>query len=96
MVQNSQNCNDAFANAVGHYNPKKVQHPAHAGDLPPLLVENGIAWMAVYTSRFYPDDVVGKTVVVHDMPDDFRTQPSGGSGEKIACGEIKAWEQNAG
>ncbi|BDZ83738.1 hypothetical protein Lac2_18720 [Claveliimonas bilis] len=33
---------------------------------------------------------MGKTVVIHDMPDDFRTQPSGNSGEKIACGQIVA------
>ncbi len=29
-------------------------------------------------------------IVIHDMPDDFRTQPSGNSGEKIACGQIVA------
>ncbi|MFW5629422.1 MAG: superoxide dismutase family protein [Acetivibrio ethanolgignens] len=34
---------------------------------------------------------MGKTVILHDMPDDFRTQPSGNSGEKIACGEIRAF-----
>ena len=44
--------------------------------------------MMVYTTRFFPEEVVGKTVVIHDMPDDFRTQPSGNSGEKIACGQI--------
>ena len=46
--------------------------------------------MMVYTTRFFPEKVVGKTVVIHDMPDDFRTQPSGNSGEKIACGQIVA------
>ena len=38
-------------------------------------------------------DVVGRTIVLHEMPDDFKTQLSGDSGMKIACGEIKAWEQ---
>ena len=38
-------------------------------------------------------DVVGRTIVLHEMPDDFKTQPSGDSGMKIACGESKAWEQ---
>ena len=86
------NAQDPFANAGGHYNPGNTQHPAHAGDLPPLLIHNGIAWMAVYTGRFHPEDVIGRTVIIHGMSDDFHTQPSGDSGMKIACGEIKAWE----
>lgn len=86
------NAQDAFAGAKGHYNPGKKEHPEHAGDLPSLLVKGGIAWMAVYTGRFYPEEVIGRTVIVHDMPDDFRSQPSGGSGAKIACGEIVVWE----
>lgn len=71
-----------------HYNPENTEHPKHAGDLPPLLANNGIAWSAVYTDRFYPEDVVGRTVIIHDMADDFHTQPSGDSGMKMACGEI--------
>lgn len=86
------NIKDAFANVGKHYNPKEMEHPDHAGDLPPLLSTHGAAWSAVYTGRFFPDDVVGKTVIIHDQPDDFKTQPSGGSGEKIACGEIREWE----
>ena len=85
---------DPFADAGGHDNPQGRPHPQHAGDLPPLLVNEGAAWMMVYTGRFYPEDVVGKTVIVHGMPDDFHSQPSGDSGEKIACGEIKEWEMN--
>ena len=73
-----------------HYNPGNKSHPQHAGDLPPLLSDAGEAWMSVYTSRFFPEDVIGKTVVIHDRPDDFHTQPSGDSGEKIACGKIVA------
>ena len=81
---------DSFANTGGHYNPGNKSHPQHAGDLPPLLSDAGEAWMSVYTSRFFPEDVIGKTVVIHDRPDDFHTQPSGDSGEKIACGKIVA------
>lgn len=72
----------------GHYNPEGMQHPFHAGDLPPLLSVNGSAWYAVYTGRFHPDDVIGRTVVIHGGGDDFYTQPSGNSGAKIACGVI--------
>lgn len=85
------NADDLFADTGQHYNPQDKSHPEHAGDLPPLLVSKGSAWMAVYTDRFYPEDVIGRTVVIHSKPDDFRTQPSGDSGEKIACGEIKEW-----
>ena len=84
---------DPFADTKGHYNPEKEEHPRHVGDLPPVLSNDGTAWMEIYTGRFYPMDVVGRTIVLHEMPDDFKTQPSGDSGMKIACGEIKAWEQ---
>ena len=73
----------------GHYNPTKQPHPQHAGDMPPLLANQGTAFSAFYTDRFYPEDIVGKVVVIHDMPDDFKSQPSGNPGSMIACGEIK-------
>lgn len=83
---------DSFKNAGMHFNPEDREHPRHAGDLPPLLGTRGVVWAAVYTGRFYPEDVIGRTVIIHDKPDDFHTQPSGNSGEKIACGEIISWE----
>lgn len=79
-----------FISAGGHYNPENIAHPAHAGDLPPLLNNAGAAWMAVYTGRFYPEDVIGHTIIIHERADDFHSQPSGDAGEMIACGEIKA------
>ena len=57
--------------------------------MPPLFGNDGFAMMMFYTDRFYPETVIGRTVVIHDMPDDFKTQPAGDSGMKIACGEIK-------
>lgn len=82
---------DPFADAGSHYSRTKVLHPDHAGDLPPLLFSDGFAWMQVYTGRFTPEEVIGKTVVLHGMPDDFHTQPSGDAGMKIACGQIVPW-----
>lgn len=79
---------DPFAQTKGHYNPENTVHPEHAGDFPPLLANEGLAWSAFYTDRFYPEEVIGRTVVIHGMADDFRTQSSGNSGSKIACGEI--------
>ena len=86
------NQQNEFANVQGHYNPANTVHPQHAGDLPPLLSNDGNAWMSVYTNRFYPEDVVGHTVIIHERADDFHTQPSGNAGEMIACGEIAAWD----
>lgn len=80
---------DPFAETGQHYNPGNCPHPAHAGDFPPLLGNGGYALSIFYTDQFFPEEIVGRTVVIHSMPDDFRTQPSGDSGEKIACGEIK-------
>lgn len=78
-----------LADTKGHYNPEQQPHPFHAGDLPPLLSCSGIAYMEVLTNRFTIEEVLGKTVVIHNGADDFRSQPSGDSGEKIACGVIK-------
>ena len=87
----SGNVQNEFADAKGHYNPGVFPHPEHDGDLPPLLSNNGTAWMAVYTSRFYPEDVIGRTVIIHENADDFHSQPSWDAGEMIACGEIVSW-----
>ena len=80
---------DPYADAKTHYNPYNCPHPEHAGDLPPLFGNNGSAFMAFMTDRFTIEEIVGKTVIIHSNADDFTTQPSGNSGEKIACGVIK-------
>lgn len=78
-----------FPNTGSHFNPLNVEHPKHAGDFPPLLGCNGKAHLAVVTNRFRIRDVIGRTVVIHAHPDDFKTQPAGDAGMKIACGVIK-------
>lgn len=85
------NVMDPFADAGADYNPELADYPQNAGDLPVLLSSHGSAWFAVYTGRFFPDDVIGRTVIIYDQPDDYSSQPSGDTGEKIACGEIQAW-----
>jgi len=80
---------DIYADALTHYNPKGCLHPYHAGDMPPLFGENGEAFSAFMTKRFTIDEIIGKTIIIHSSPDDFTTQPSGNSGEKIACGIIR-------
>ena len=79
-----------FADADGHYNPGGCEHPAHGGDMPPLFAtHDGFAWSTFLSDRFKWQDVLGLTVIVHDGPDDFRTQPSGDSGAMIGCGVIE-------
>lgn len=84
----SGNAEDAFANAGMHYNPSDCPHPYHAGDMPPLLGVNGQALLVFLTDRFHINEVIGKTVIIHDRPDDFTSQPSGNARNKIACGVI--------
>lgn len=80
-----------FAQAGGHYDPHGVNHPWHAGDLPPILsLADGVALSAVYTDRFRPADIIGRSVIVHGMTDDLHSQPAGNSGARIACGVIQA------
>ena len=83
------NMDDPFAEAMSHYNPGSCEHPYHAGDLPPLLGNNGFAFSLFLTNRFSINEVIGRTVIIHDHPDDFTTQPSGDSGTKIACGVVQ-------
>ena len=83
------NAEDPFADTGGHFNPYGKEHPLHAGDMPVLFANKGRVWSAFYTERFLPGEVATKTVVIHDMPDDFRTAPAGNSGKKIACGRIE-------
>lgn len=91
-IHNGNSCtgtsSDAFANAGTHYNPENCLHPAHAGDLPSLFGNDGYAYLCTVTNRFTVQEIIGKVIVIHDKPDDFTTQPSGNSGNKIACGEI--------
>lgn len=91
-IHNGMSCTgtdeDPFANAGTHYNPYNCAHPHHAGDLPPLFGNNGYAFLAFFTDRFEVSEIVGRTIVVHSMPDDFTTQPAGNPGAKIACGVI--------
>ncbi len=82
------NIDDPFADAGNHYNPYDCPHPYHAGDMPPLFAADGTAFSAFLTNRFSLREIIGKTVIIHSMPDDFTTQPGGNSGEKIACGKI--------
>ncbi len=81
---------DPYANAGMHYNPGNCTHPYHAGDMPPLFGVGGKAFSMFMTDRFRVPEIIGKTVIIHAKRDDFTSQPSGDSGDKIACGIIRA------
>ena len=86
--------------AGGHFNPETKSHGMpnsgmnHAGDLPNIKSDtNG---NAIYSAKLHgfavntgPTGIVGRSVVVHRDPDDYKSQPAGNSGPRIACGLIK-------
>jgi Cu-Zn family superoxide dismutase len=87
--------------AKGHFNPhgKPHGHPQsearHAGDLPALVAaKNGRAKLdetvGGISLRPGPDYIIGRGVIIHADPDDYRTQPTGNAGARHACGVIKA------
>ena len=84
------NCNignpsNPFMSADGHWNPTNQPHGNHAGDFPVLFSNGGRARMLFFTNKFKVADIIGKSVIIHESPDDYRTQPSGNSGKMMAC-----------
>ncbi|MBO8171683.1 MAG: superoxide dismutase family protein [Bacillaceae bacterium] len=83
-----EDAKNPFLSAGGHWNPDNQPHGNHAGDFPVLFSNNGKAFMTFFTNRFKPEDVIGKSVIIHLNPDDYRTQPAGDAGKRIGCGVI--------
>ena len=86
--------------AKGHFNPHGKPHgdpksvERHAGDLPALKAgKDGRAKidveMDVITLMPGAANVVGKGLIIHADPDDYKTQPTGNAGARLACGVIK-------
>lgn len=88
-IHESGNCARPFDQTGNHYNPTNMPHPQHAGDMPPLLGNQGYAYQVFYDKRFSIDEIIGRSVIIHSHADDFMTQPSGNSGDKIGCGTIR-------
>lgn len=80
---------DPFKAVGNHWNPTKQPHGNHAGDFPVLFSNAGTSMMCFFTNKFKVRDIIGKSVVIHENPDDYRTQPAGNSGKKLACGVIR-------
>jgi Cu-Zn family superoxide dismutase len=93
----------AFTTAGGHFNPDKKQHGLlnpmghHNGDLPGNVTIGAdhtgeASWQikGVSLTAGDPDSVLGTAIMVHEKPDDFKTDPTGNAGARIACGVISA------
>jgi Cu-Zn family superoxide dismutase len=92
----------AFKSAGGHDNPKHKQHGfqtaegPHAGDLPNLEVPASgsvkAEFIAPDESLEGPDGLFagdGSALVIHAKADDYKTQPAGDAGDRVACGVIQ-------
>lgn len=79
---------EPFMLAKSHYNPTKVEHPMHAGDLPPILSADGVGLLSTFSNRFTVDEIIGKSFIIHEGYDDFTSQPAGNAGARLACGLI--------
>jgi Cu-Zn family superoxide dismutase len=91
-----------FNTAGSHFNPQGRQHGAlnpqgpHAGDLPNITIapdgkgrlESTTQTVTLLTGPTSVFDADGSAIVVHAAPDDFRTDPTGNSGARVACGVI--------
>lgn len=90
----------SFESAGGHWNPTNAQHgledPAgqHAGDMPNLVVgQDGRGTLSYQLQGATFDGLLegdGSAMMIHAGPDDQRTDPSGDSGSRIACGVFTA------
>lgn len=91
------------ASAGGHFNPAQGAHGIytnnhpelhHAGDLGNVTADDtGTATVAMTVPNLTlrsgsPSSIVGRSIIVHEKPDDLKTQPTGGAGARYACGVI--------
>lgn len=92
-----------FASAGGHLNPDSKHHGFsnpeghHAGDFPMSVAVKGdgmgsakLLSKDLSLDASAPASIYGKSVVVHELVDDQKTDPAGASGKRIACGVIPA------
>lgn len=92
-------CSSPDANSAGgHFNPADAPHGApnaekrHAGDLGNIEADKtGQARLEVTDGMLKlegPESIIGRAIIVHAQPDDFKTQPTGNAGARLACGVI--------
>lgn len=90
-----------FKSAGGHLNPLGRAHGSlspdgkHVGDLPNLMIGQGGGGSLTIDLEGERDDLLGwlfdadgTAIVIHAGPDDYRTDPSGAAGPRVACGVL--------
>jgi superoxide dismutase, Cu-Zn family len=100
-VHERGDCSAADASSAGgHFNPTGQPHGQvgtpthHAGDMNNLVANaQGVARVDVHAQNVTlgggaPNDIAGLAVIVHGKADDYRSQPSGDAGARVACGLI--------
>src|SRR3954465_2473833 len=86
--------------AKGHFNPYGKPHAnpgtsdRHAGDMPALKADSSgnptiNSELDVITGAPGPASIVGRGLIVHADPDDYKTQPTGNAGARVACAVIQ-------
>lgn len=101
-VHEKGDCSAVDASSAGaHFNPDGAPHgragqgPHHAGDMDNLSADaRGVARVNAHlTGVTLGDggarDIAGRAVIVHAQPDDYRSQPTGNAGARVACGVIR-------
>ena len=94
-------CSAADASsAKGHFNPTSKEHghhggnARHAGDMPNLLAnaqgQSSFSAKVMGLELSGNTGILGRSVVIHADPDDYKSQPAGNSGKRVACGVVKA------
>jgi len=92
-----------FKSAGEHFNPTMEPHAGpkgnarHLGDIENAKADKdgrasidlNVRGVTLGDKDAGPAEIFGKSLVVHAMPDDYKTQPSGGSGARVACGVIQ-------
>lgn len=89
------------SSAKGHFDPGGRAHghfqnqPHHAGDMPNLKADASGRAEALFlldevSLRPGTSSIIGRGVIVHAQPDDYRSQPAGNAGARLACGVIHA------
>lgn len=92
----------AFTTAGGHWNPTSKMHGSenpqgpHVGDMMNITVgadSSATVQLTTVGGSLHGADMLmdadGAAVVVHAKADDYKTDPSGNSGDRVACGMIK-------